>query len=473
MHMDVANSTPPTGSDTENESDKAKSVPLFINRNFLLLFCAHVVSMAGDVVFDSTLSLWVVLVIARGQPWAPIALGGVLISSIAPTLLFGSIAGVFVDRWIKRSTMLRMDAIRAILLVLLLPLTGMLPLSLGLPAEVKLIIIYVVVFVSGTCTQLFNPSAFALIGEIVPEKYRSRATGFEQTISGLAYIIGPPIAVSLFFALGPQIAVLLNALSFAGSFVAVYAIRSHETSISSAEKRKSSFMQEYLSALRFIVQNRVLSTILIGAFLAVIPVGAQNALGIFFYQKNLQAPLEFFGLMGMAVGIGLIAGALVAAFFTERIGPARMFSGSVLLTGLLMMVYARTTNLVVALVCIFLVGSMAAAVNVAAGPIALGITPKEMVGRVAAIITSSLSLASLLSVAVLSYLASTILQNLQVHILGIAFSTYDTLFVFTGFIAALGGIYALFRLWNVTLSATSEEQTEQLSEGVKETGATV
>src|SRR5581483_10397920 len=262
-----------TGIEVKEGDGKTQKVSLFINRNYTLLFCGHAISISGDVVFTETLSLWVALTIARGQSWAPLALGGVLLAAIIPTLLLGSIAGVFVDRWVKRRTMLRMDAARTVLIALLLPLTGI----VALPVSVKLIMIYAVVFLNSACSQFFNPSSFALIGDI-----------------------------------GPQIAVLFNALSFACSFAAISFVRIPAATDNTAQEAEKDFFREYLTGLRFIVQNRVLLVALIGACLAVIPEGAQNSLGIFFYQKNLHAPLVLFGLVGTAIGIGTIVGALSA-----------------------------------------------------------------------------------------------------------------------------------------------------------------
>lgn len=451
----------PTTTDIEvKEGDgKAQKVPLFINRNYTLLFCGHAISISGDVVFTETLSLWVALTIARGQSWAPLALGGVLLAAIIPTLLLGSIAGVFVDRWAKRQTMLRMDAARTVLIALLLPLTGI----VALPVSAKLIMIYAVVFLNSVCSQFFNPSSFALIGDIVPQEYQARASGLLQTMSGLAYVLAPPLAVALFFTIGPQIAVLFNALSFACSFAAISFVRIPAAADNTTQEAEKDFFREYLTGLRFIIQNRVLLVALIGACLAVIPEGAQNSLGIFFYQKNLHAPLILFGLVGMAIGIGTIVGALSAALFAERLGVRRVFSGAILIVGVLMIVYARTNNLIVALICVFFTGLLVAAVNVCVGPIALSVTPREMLGRIGAIATSTLSFASLVSISLLSYLASTVLRNFQLNLLGASFGTYDSIFVVTGLIAALGGIYAIANLWKVSSSEAQQNESHGLT----------
>lgn len=166
--------------ETTVEPKHVEKVPFYINRNYALLFSGYAISTIGDVIFTTTLMLWVPLVIAKDQPWAPMVLAGITLATLLPILLFGSLAGVFVDRWVKRTTMLRMDMLRAILIVLLLPLSGLFPIFTGVPVIIKLLAIYAVVFFVSTCSQFFNPSSFALIGDIIPEEYRARATGVEK-----------------------------------------------------------------------------------------------------------------------------------------------------------------------------------------------------------------------------------------------------------------------------------------------------
>jgi MFS family permease len=83
------------------------------NRNWRLLWIGQAVSLTGDSFFDITVLLWVATVLARGQPWAPAAASGVLIAEAVPVLAVGPVAGVWVDRWNRRRTMLASDACRA------------------------------------------------------------------------------------------------------------------------------------------------------------------------------------------------------------------------------------------------------------------------------------------------------------------------------------------------------------------------
>src|SRR5580704_14679156 len=76
-----------------------------INRNYAKLWYGQAASAVGDSVFGTTLVLWVSQVLGSGRPWAPAA-GGAF-------ALVGPFAGVFVDRWNRKSTMMRTEVIRA------------------------------------------------------------------------------------------------------------------------------------------------------------------------------------------------------------------------------------------------------------------------------------------------------------------------------------------------------------------------
>src|SRR5215469_6303647 len=103
---------------------------LLINRPFALLWSGQAISILGDFIFNTTLALWIVTRLAANQPWAPLAVSGALVAAALPDLLVGPFAGVFVDRWDRRRTMLRMDALRALLIGLLILLSGLVPVPL-------------------------------------------------------------------------------------------------------------------------------------------------------------------------------------------------------------------------------------------------------------------------------------------------------------------------------------------------------
>lgn len=145
--------------DNPPATSRPQKTPFLINRNYARLWTGQTISTLGDMVFDTTLVLWIAISIAPNQPWAPLAISGVLIAAALPTLLIGPIAGVFTDHWDKRKTMLRMDALRAVLIVLLLVALPLPFLPGGLfPVAVQLGMIYGVVMLTSTCSQFFSPA---------------------------------------------------------------------------------------------------------------------------------------------------------------------------------------------------------------------------------------------------------------------------------------------------------------------------
>ncbi len=185
---------------------------LLISRDFALLWGGQAISDIGDFVYDTTLVLWIATRLAHGQSWAPLAVSGLFLARALPTVLVGPLAGVFVDRWDKRRTLLRMDLLRAALILLLVPLPLMS--GHGLAPARQAAIIYGVVILATICGQFFTPARRALLGDIVAEPERARASSLQQVTMNTAVIIGPPLATPLFFGLGVEWALTVNAASF-------------------------------------------------------------------------------------------------------------------------------------------------------------------------------------------------------------------------------------------------------------------
>src|ERR1051326_1821063 len=199
---------------TATDAPSTQKPSLFINRNFALLWTGGTVSVFGDFIFATTLVVWISAFLAVHQPWAPLAVSGVLLATLIPTFACGPIAGVFVDRWDKRRTMLAMDAIRSILIALLVLTTGIVPLPFlpggRLPLTGQLAAIYSAVFLASLCALLFSPARMALIGDIVEDPHRAQASGMTQVMQSLALIVAPPLAPILLLATGDRKSTRLN-----------------------------------------------------------------------------------------------------------------------------------------------------------------------------------------------------------------------------------------------------------------------
>src|SRR5215472_7604348 len=164
------------------------------------------------MVFLITVLLWIATIIAKGQPWAPAAASGALIATAGPVLVVGPLAGVFVDRWNRRRTMLAADAARFALIASLLAIPS---LRQVIPVGAQLAILYAVLAACSCFAEFFDPSRLAVVGAIVPAEQQPQASALLSASFGMAQIIGPPIAAPLLITLGVQWALVLNAVSFA------------------------------------------------------------------------------------------------------------------------------------------------------------------------------------------------------------------------------------------------------------------
>lgn len=266
----------------ENRSKPGKEGDFFINRNFALLWGGQAASVIGDYVFQTTLILWITTGIAKGQSWAPLAVSGALLASSVPTFLIGPVAGVFADRWEKRRVMMRMDALRAVLIMFLILVTGIIPLPFlaggQFPVLWQLGALYSIVFLTSICDQFFRPSNMALIGHIVEEPHRARASGLEQVTVNLAIVVGPALGALLFLSIGVQWALLLDTLSFVVSFFSIVAMHVPRVANPDELTVQHDFLHDFLEGIRFYASNRVLVTILVTGVIVMLGAGAFNAL---------------------------------------------------------------------------------------------------------------------------------------------------------------------------------------------------
>lgn len=428
--------------------------PFFIHRDFALLWGGQSISVLGDWIFDTTLTLWVATIIARGQPWAPLAMSGVVLAASLVSFLVGPLAGVFVDRWDKRQTLLWMDAARAVLIALLLLAAFPLPFLPGmrLPTIWQLALIYLVTLLTSVCAQFFNPARFILIRDVVSEPQRARATGLGMLSGQAARIIGPPLAAPLLFGFGIQWALIINALSFVVSFLAIWLVRAPSSSTLVSTTPRSSLWSEFTTGLRFFLHSRLLLTLLVVALLLAVVTAAEDVLGVFFVTQNLHMPTQLYGIVGMVAGGGSILAVLVVTASIQRLGVVRSFWGGMLLTGLLFSLFARLTNFLPALVVLFLAMFPMAATNIALTPLMLHVIPRELAGRLSSVFSSCVSVVALLSVGLVGALAS-LLHAFHATWLGMSFGPFDTILTGAGLFSILAGIYALINLHHVRIQA--------------------
>jgi predicted MFS family arabinose efflux permease len=411
-----------------------------INRDFAKLWYGQAISSVGDFVFTTTLTLWIAVKLGAGQSWAPAAIGGLLIAATAAIVIVGPVAGVLVDRWDRRQTMLRTEAVRAVLAALL-ALISLVP-QHDLPIGGWLVLVYVVVFALNAAGRFFGPAQMVTISRVVPGiDNQTKAFGVANATNAVARMIGPPLAAPLLFSAGVTWALAFNAASYVVSY---YAIRTIDlppapATPPNADVSKVKFWREMADGARVLVRNKVIVGILVCAMVCQVGVGALNTLDVFFVTENLHVAAKNFGYMAVAMGVGLILGSLIAPRVVRKLGPATTTTCAMLAAGVIYAIYARQTTFAAGLAVLLLFEVPVAVVATSMEPILLAAVPRAFYARVMSAFGTLNQGTLLLSMALSGWIASSALHDFHGKVLGVHVGAIDTILTLAALAIVLGG----------------------------------
>src|SRR5882724_1168700 len=141
------------------------------------VFYAQVVSLFGDF-----LALFAVIaVVSFRMHGTPSQLTGVQIAYMLPIVFVGPVAGVFVDRWPIKPTLIASDVIRAALALLLIPSTSIWQ-------------VYLVLAALSCVSAFFGPAQQVTIRTHVPAAGLISANALMQIAFMGSRVVGPAIA---------------------------------------------------------------------------------------------------------------------------------------------------------------------------------------------------------------------------------------------------------------------------------------
>jgi len=164
------------------------------------LWYAQVISVFGDF-----LALFAVIAILTFKFSATAQqVTGIQIAYMLPIAILGVLAGVFVDRWPLKPTMVASDSIRAVLCLLLLFAT-------------QIWHFYAILAAISVVSSFFGPAQGVAIRSAVPmHGLRSANALMQQVMFGMR-IIGPAIAAFMVAYAGPRSCYLFDSASFVAS----------------------------------------------------------------------------------------------------------------------------------------------------------------------------------------------------------------------------------------------------------------
>jgi dTMP kinase len=336
---------------------------LFATPAFFRLWLVQVVSSTGDWLGFSAIILLAAKVGGSGGAGA---ISLVMAARIVPGFFFGPLAGVLVDRWDRKRTMVACDLGRAGVIATLpfvRSIWGLVLASLALEV----------------LTLLWAPSKDATVPNLVPPDHLTTANSLS-----LAAAYGTfPFASALFAVLAGVSAWLsgIDALSFLAldqMSLALYVdvltflfaalmVRSLVLPPRHPAGRRRSAVAEERAGLRqtfhelkegwhFIFLNHTVRAVNLGLATGLIGGGMLIPLGAVFSTDVLGAGAAGYGIFTTALGFGVAVGAVGVSALQRRLPKERVFTTALLVAGVALVLAASASTLAMAATFVFVMG---------------------------------------------------------------------------------------------------------------------
>lgn len=321
------------------------------NKNFSLLWTGGLISMIGNWVLIAALPFHVYALTESA-----LATSGLLMAYIAPGIIFGSVAGVFVDRWDRKRTMVLTSLMQvAIILVLT-----------AVRSADMVWLIYIVAFMEATLGQFFRPAENALLPTLVGEEHLMAANSLNALNDNLARLIGPAIGGALLGLVGFYSVVIFDAVTYlaAGLLISLVAAPKSERAAAKETAVGSRWLQvwrDWVAGLKLVRHNRILSSTFIVIGVALFADAVISAILVVFVQVDMGLSAIEFGWMMTARGIGGLIGGMLIAQMNQKFTPTQLMAGGLVATGALVLVTVNIPVLPVVIVMLAFVGVFAIA----------------------------------------------------------------------------------------------------------------
>ncbi len=292
-------------------------------------------------------------------------------------LVFGLLAGAWVDRLRCRPVLLTTDAGRAVLM-LSIPLAAVFGvLTLGQ--------LYAVMFLAGVLAVFFEVAHQTYLPRLVPAEKLVPANARLAANTSVAALAGASLGGYLVQLLTAPFVFVVDALSFVWSALWVRSIRHREPPVEKAPDRHMG--REIAAGVRYVWRQPVLRPIAFSTATTVLGQSAGMAVSTVFLVRDLGLSALVIGVLGT---VGLL-GALLSSGLAQRmvvvLGRPRALVSSVFLLGLAFLAQAFATpgwGLVWWVAASFMASFCIILSNVVQATIRQTVCPPELLGRVSA-----------------------------------------------------------------------------------------
>jgi len=397
------------------------------SRDFFRFWFAQLISQFGDRVYQMALvGMMTVL-----HPGSVMEMSKLFAFAIVPAFIVGPVAGVYIDRWDRRTVLFITYFIQGVLVLLAAFYLVRLPTIWPM---------YAVVFAIACLSRFYIPAKMSFIPEIVHKDdlhvANSLSTISGMIAGGLGVLLGSWIVDRTGFFAGFcwDTGCYLVSAALVISITALHLRVPNKKAIIAGTKEmirvEKSVWHEIVDGIRYIRAHQEISFIVYTMFILLAAVGAIYVVIIVFIQQAFHSVTKDIGFLAVSLTAGLFLGSLGYGKWGKKIAAYKVIFCSLILGGGMVILFAcvvqATHDRFLALVLSFVLGLVAGPVMVAPNTVINKSCAMEMSGKVFAAMEFVVYLAFLLAMMVSSFLS--------IHI--------DRLWILVG----VGGIFMLVGL---------------------------
>ncbi len=440
---------------------------------FRRLWLVTAVSATGDWLSLLALSA-LATQLATGYQAQSFALGGVVATKLLPALVLGPLAGALADKFDRRRVMVTCDVLRC-------------GLFLSIPLVGSLWWLLVATLLIEMCALFWIPAKDASVPNLLrrPDQVETAnqlalvmtygvavitASGLFTVISGLgSFLPGSTPEISTAY-----VALVLNGLAYLLTAITVW-FRIREISGRAEQRRAATpgVVALLRDGARFVAGTPLVRGLVVGI------IGAFTAGGIVvgsgtLYAASLGGGNAAYGMLFIAVFVGLALGMGAAPRLARRLPHNRLFGTAIVAAGCALVLVALAPHLTVAIGAVGLVGGFAGIAFLTGLTIIGAQVADEVRGRIVAFVQSIVRLTLLGSMALVPLLVGLVSAR-TVVVLGYPFHIDGTRVVMLagGLVAAVVGMLAYRQMDDRRTEPLLPDLLAALRRGVRRSGSGV
>ena len=339
------------------------------------LWYAQVISVFGDF-----LALYAVIGILTFKLHATAQqVTGVQIAYMLPIAVLGILAGVFVDRWPLKRTMVSSDSIRACLVLLLI--------FAHRPWH-----FYLVLGAISVVSSFFSPAQGIAIRSAVPlHGLRSANALMQQVMFGMR-IIGPAVAGAMYAYFGAKSCYLLDSVSFVGSALIIASVPFMLPSTSTAPAAPDpnaaghsvlgKIWLDMKQGIDFILHHSALLFVILAMAAGMFVLGCFGPLIAIYVRDSLHASSKAFAIVAPMIGLGMLVGINGLTTFGKKLKNTLLVYSGLCGIAIGLVILTLLTHMWSTILGNLIIGFSVAGIIIPAQTLFQQETPPELMGRV-------------------------------------------------------------------------------------------